>query len=382
MRDSQQANYFKLGVFVILGLALLAAALVVLGLGQLLQKRVVMETYLDESISGLDIGSVVRYRGVQIGNVKEISFVHTTYPNSVQEGARFVLIRFTVDPEALGAQYKGDIGRVLEREVERGLRARIKAKSITGTSFLEVDYMKPERITPIAVSWKPQHYYLPSVPSTISRFSESLEKILARLEATRFDVLSEDLHDLLATLNTQVKAVDMKGLKTEFSQLIQDADQEIKSLHLQKVHEEMLALLKEVAATNEALRNRIEGDAMTRTLEDAALAMEGARHMVESNQEKVAGILGDLESGAQAVNRLATEMDKVSQSGQIPEMATRLNATIRRMDDLLAREQGNIGELLENLKEMSRDLKALVRDAKRQPSAFFFGEGPERGEEP
>ena len=64
---SQRANYFKLGLFVIGAIVAGILVLIVIGTGRVLQKRVTIETYFNESVQGLDIGSKMKYRGVEVG---------------------------------------------------------------------------------------------------------------------------------------------------------------------------------------------------------------------------------------------------------------------------------------------------------------------------
>ena len=66
---TQKTNYFKLGLFVILAFALTAAMLIALGAGQFLKTETLAETYFNESVQGLNIGSEVKYKGVIIGAV-------------------------------------------------------------------------------------------------------------------------------------------------------------------------------------------------------------------------------------------------------------------------------------------------------------------------
>ena len=66
---SSRANHFKLGLFVITGLVAGLAALVFLGANRLVHEPTLIETYLDQSVQGLDVGSKVKYRGVTIGSV-------------------------------------------------------------------------------------------------------------------------------------------------------------------------------------------------------------------------------------------------------------------------------------------------------------------------
>src|SRR3954469_21039526 len=97
-RMSAQANFFKLGLFVIAGTVALVLLLLVLGSGRWFQSKVVVETYFNESVQGLDVGSKVKCRGVNVGEVTRISFTYTKYQldRPPDERLRYVLVEATV----------------------------------------------------------------------------------------------------------------------------------------------------------------------------------------------------------------------------------------------------------------------------------------------
>src|SRR4030042_4168189 len=94
---SVRPSYFKIGLFVIVGGLLILAAVVVLGSGLLRQEKAYFETYFDESISGLSVGSPVEFRGVRIGLVEKISFIRDEYdvlgpPSAISKYEHYVIV--------------------------------------------------------------------------------------------------------------------------------------------------------------------------------------------------------------------------------------------------------------------------------------------------
>jgi len=89
---SLRANYFKLGLFVIGAVICAVVILLVVGSGRWFTPKLTIESYFDESVQGLDIGSKLKYRGVVIGDVTLISFTHIRYQldKPISERARFV----------------------------------------------------------------------------------------------------------------------------------------------------------------------------------------------------------------------------------------------------------------------------------------------------
>ncbi len=122
-----KANYFKLGLFVIGAIVAGAIVLVVIGSGRWFQPKLTIETYFNESVQGLDLGSKLKYRGVAIGEVTKIGFTYNKYQldRPMVERARYVLVEAQIEPRLLGGRAAaGDITnpKNAQAEIERGLR--------------------------------------------------------------------------------------------------------------------------------------------------------------------------------------------------------------------------------------------------------------------
>ena len=63
---SAEARYFRVGLFVFVGLAAIAGTALVLGGRSFFAEKVTFETYFEESVQGLEVGSPVKLRGVGI----------------------------------------------------------------------------------------------------------------------------------------------------------------------------------------------------------------------------------------------------------------------------------------------------------------------------
>ena len=182
---SQKANYFKLGLFVIGAIAAGIVVLIIIGSGRWFQKRVTIETYFNESVQGLDIGSKLKYRGVAIGEVTRIGFTYNNYQldRPMAERARFVMVEAQLQSRALGGRAgAGDLTtpEAAGQEVERGLRVRLAPLGITGTSYLEVDYIDPPP-SMLAIDWTPSNIYIPSTRSTVTALVNAASEIMEHL---------------------------------------------------------------------------------------------------------------------------------------------------------------------------------------------------------
>ena len=74
--------------------------------------------------------------------------------------------------------------------IRQGLRARVKAKGITGTSILSLEYVNPADNPPVQVPWTPKHTYIPSAPGEFGELLASVEKTLHNVESLDFNALN------------------------------------------------------------------------------------------------------------------------------------------------------------------------------------------------
>ena len=162
---SLRANYFKLGLFVIGAVVSAVVLLIIIGSGRIFQQKITIETYFNESVQGLDTGSKVKYRGVVIGEVTKISFTYVKYQQDkpMSERLRYVLVEAQLEPKLLGGRAASDITATagMLAEVERGLRVRSAPQGITGTNYIEIDYVEPPPAL-LPIDWTPDNVYIPS----------------------------------------------------------------------------------------------------------------------------------------------------------------------------------------------------------------------------
>jgi len=366
---SAKANYFKIGLFVIAAAAIGILGLVLLGSGRFLHKRVTAETYINESVQGLDIGSAVRYRGVQIGNVTDMDFVHNLYPAESKLGIRYVLVRMTLDPSAFGKSYGKQIEPFLRNEISRGLRVRMSAQGLTGISYLEVDYVDPEINPPLAISWKPMYYYIPSATSTITRMSESIETILRKLASTQFETVAQEMHTLLITMQKEIQDAKLADIHDEITAFLHKTSGEVADAKLGKLHDEMSALLKGLGETNLALQKVVQDPRIDEIL-------SGTHDLVSSKDGEAAKLLTDLMTASRKIGTTLDNLNAVVQSKEVSESLGHLKSSLERLDLILSSQQQSIDTIFENVSRASEDFKALVREARRDPSGFLFGEPP------
>ena len=220
-----EAHYFRVGLFVLAGIVLSVATVIFVGGGRLFDRPVVIETVFEESVQGLDVGAPVKLRGVRLGSVRWIGFVGDEYhlaPVDSKDRNR-VLVRMEIS-ERGGGETREERLRRLEQMVERGLRLRLTPLGITGVSFIEADFVDPERFPEDPISWEPVVIYVPSAPSTIAQITSAAERLMTRIDALDVEGLLTNFDTLLVNVNRAVETTDVATVQRSLSTLLADLE--------------------------------------------------------------------------------------------------------------------------------------------------------------
>jgi hypothetical protein len=185
MANDNEANFAKIGVFILAGVALIAGTLVYLGGAGGEKREYLVETYFSNDVSGLDVGSAVNFRGVRVGAVKDISFIGAEYDNVSPQHARNIYVLMALDSKLCRMTADDSPVRFVKRLLEQGLHATVTASGITGLSRIEMNFPKTE-VVDEKISWHPRHLLIPPAPSILESATESAAKILRQLNKMDF----------------------------------------------------------------------------------------------------------------------------------------------------------------------------------------------------
>ncbi|MCB1191884.1 MAG: MCE family protein [Leptospiraceae bacterium] len=223
----KKSNYFKIGLFVISSLVVLVVFTVLLGVSSFFEKTLKIETYFDESVQGLDVGSPVKYRGVTIGSVKRISFVSDLYKlkqNKNYHHGKYVYVLMSIKG-LFNSALDANIESALNEMISNGLRVKLTTKGLTGTSFLEMDYVDKESNKPLEISWKPESIYVPSTQSTFTKIGASVDEFIKKLESANLEELALHIDELVVTINQAIKEANVSNLTKSGSSFVDELRQ-------------------------------------------------------------------------------------------------------------------------------------------------------------
>ena len=342
-----KAKYFKLGVFVIIAIILAFIGVIVLGAGSLFRKEIPVETYFNQSVQGLDVGSPIKFRGIEIGKVTQITIALAEYHTDMH----YVLVKSSLYQEMFMRRTNAQIGEEVNKQVKNGLRVRLAYQGITGAAFLEVDYLDPERYQPLPIDWSPQNIYIPSAPSVITQLSESLTRIMRSLESFNVQGLSTRLERTLDTMVAVMEGADLSDV-TDEAQL----------------------LLAELRDTNKKINKLAAALGNDSTLEGLSDTVNSAGRLIKNTEKPLADTLASLNRAAASLSRLSQQLE--SSPNGLPQTLAQLRVTLKRVDRLISAPQRDLEEALADIRAASGDLRELTENARRNPSQILFGKPP------
>ncbi len=357
---TQNANYFKLGLFVILAFCLGAGFLIVFGAGEFLKKEILAESCFDESVQGLDVGSEVKYKGVRIGTVKTI----TTPAKVYQVPSQCVLVVFALDPAAFPAIDGQDPKKAVKAAVDKGLTVYLSFKGITGAAFLETDYL-PGTADNTDLAWTPKHLHIPSRKSSIKRMGDAVNLILDNL--TEFNVMgmTRNLEQLLETLNRKTAEFDLAGISAQSS-----------------------AMMAEIQNTSRLLSDTVGSPEFRRMIQDAEGSFSGIRTLVTDIRDPMTQTLEDLRHTAASTRRLTRNLEESTDnritelSRQVDGLMESLNQTMAMLENLVWLNSETINRTINNFEHTSENLKQMSLELRRYPARLLLERPPRPTEEP
>lgn len=317
---------FRLGAFVLAGAIGIVALLIFLS-GGLFRGGQTYETYFTQSVQGLGVGTAVKYHGVQVGEISTIGLVITTYPASLSKlkedpQYRQVIVRFNLDLKKLGNKVN------MAQAVDAGLRAQIKPQGITGLSYLDLSFVSPEDNPAPAIPWKPEYPVIPSIPSALAQVQDAAVKVFASLSKVDVAQLSENLNNLLGTLDQQ--------------------------LNNGQAHQ---------------------------VIDNAATLITNLNHVLEQSKlPQTTASIRTLTDGAQTrqlltqLNQTTAQLAKVS--AQLPALVAASQQTVMRADETTADVQAQLAPVLQSMRATMDNLRDLSANLSANPGQVLRGAPP------
>jgi paraquat-inducible protein B len=224
-----------IGAFVVGSFALLIAAVVVVGAGNLLRKPQRFICLFRGDLNGLKVGAPVKVRGVQIGSVEQIMLVLQPSDGQLRPEVKGLRLPVIVDlDESLVKSYGGS-GAVFgqagfDSMIARGLRAQLNVESLlTGLLYIDLDiHDTPPDFAIVPGSGLFRE--IPTVPTQFEKIQEQATTALARFDKIDFEALARSITKAAESVQGLASSPNVKATIDELKETTENLNKAVTSV--------------------------------------------------------------------------------------------------------------------------------------------------------
>lgn len=204
-------RYWRLGSFVLVGIVALAGIGVWLMAAGLGTSSVSYVTYFSGNVGGLQSGSKIDFRGVQVGQVGTVEIAPKGRRIVVHAGLwKSKLKRLEIDPDG---------------EIPPAMRFRLASSGLTGGMQMEVAFVDPSKTPAPELGFQPPDHYVPADESGYASITDAVQGVAADLGGA-----GKDLRSLIGELRSTVRNADLASVSLRAQSLLTDAEPAVQAV--------------------------------------------------------------------------------------------------------------------------------------------------------
>ncbi len=319
---------FAVGLFVLMGAVIVAAAFIWLGMSRYLEEGKYYVAYFDESVQGLNNDSAVKYRGVSIGRVESIGV-------APDENLIEVVLRI-------------ESGMTLTNN----MAAKLKSVGITGIVFIEIDRKKEDALDRgPQIRFPAKHPIVATEPSEMKLFVAGINDLMDQFKQMNVGGLAEKMRTILDRINTTIEDAQIKNISTD----IRLSLQKIEAILDTRKWDKVLASVNSATTSFKAFSDK--SDQAVSDFEKVAVNLNG---LLSENRLKIGQLVNSLNQTIRDADTFFAEGKDFLEDGE---------HKISNLEPLLALT-------LSNLESASASLTGLVELLSEQPSKLIFSTPP------
>lgn len=211
---SRRASPRAIGIFVIAGIGLAVASVLLFGSGRLFNTTYPFVAFFESNVGGLGPGSAVKFRGVNVGTVEGVYLGLAEIPQEFENNR--IPVIFNIDADLIaGRGAVLDLGNPATIDTlinVRGMSASLATESlVTGRQYVALD-MSPDRERHFVGTAGSDHIEVPTVRTGFEEIQSNLQDLIADVSDLDLDGLFEDVRGVVQGLRDQVEGGDLAGL--------------------------------------------------------------------------------------------------------------------------------------------------------------------------
>ena len=375
---SKMANKSLIGAFVIGAIALAVISVIIFGSGKFFRKQLEFIMYFQGSIKGLSVGSPVIFRGVKIGEVKDITL--RVRPSDL---SFFIPVILEIDPSRI--QTEGTLAKPYENiqtMIDKGLRGQLQSQSfVTGQLAVGIDFYpdKPAKL----IGLDKKYHEIPTVPTPIEELQKTIqdlnpkelaEKVKSTLDGIERAVNSPEIQKTLKSVSAAAEEarVMVKNVNGQITPLASNLNETVKDAQklVQNLDRQMTTLLPSIEGTMNDAQKLVQHvdtriDPMAANAEEA---MKGINSLVNKD---VKNLVGNLDQGvAKVVPELAKSLETLRGTLQEAQGALRsVGGSAGAQSPLMYQ----LTQTLEELANAAQSLRSMADYLEQHPEALIRG---------
>lgn len=336
---SKEVNKIAIGGFVVGGIGLAVLALLVFGSGKFFQRKSMHVLFFDGSVKGLSVGAPVKFRGVDIGEVKKIKL--TINPNNLEF---YVPVYVQIFPNRISILGGKKVEAIDNRKVinelvnEMGLRAQLQMQSLlTGQLFINYDFYPDTPIRKVGLEEK--IYEVPTIPTALQMLTETLQEIINNIRQVNLREMAQDIAQAAKGANKLMNSAELSDAVANLNLALQEAQRFIRNTE---------NLVGKVSRKVDSAADSFQS------------TMNDTRNMVNNIDSRIYPLASDIE------NTLAAVRSSFEEAQSLLVEAQKLvsgNSKLRQ----------EIRITLESMSDASRSVEELAEYLQRHPESIITG---------
>jgi paraquat-inducible protein B len=341
---SKPANKTLIGAFVLGAVVLGVAAIVLFGSGRFFRDADEWVAFFPGSVRGLNVGSPVVFRGVQVGQVTDIIVNFDTAELSVN-----IPVLFETDPERfrdVGDRVITDEKEMYTALVKQGLRAQLQLTSlITGQLAINMDFF-------------------PNTPVKLFGVENAQlgDDVRDWMEIPTISTTLQDLGHALAEIDFKDMADDFKRAMDGIAELVGSAELQTSVSELKETLIAVKTLARDLNAKFVPLASSID-----QTLTDIRAGVGDARQFLAHIDDKTTPLMSKIQN--------------TTESAQIAlEQANQTLKSLRQVAEEGSQLRYEVSATLREISAASRSVRVLSDFIEQHPDALLRGRVKRTGE--
>jgi paraquat-inducible protein B len=328
---SKRTSPALIGAFVVGALALVVIAVILFGSGRLFRQTKQFVLFFPGEVNGLRVAAPVKFRGVEIGAVKEILL-------QLEPDMKIQRIPVIIEIDLKKITSRGASGAALQDPkaskalIDEGLRAQLRTESfVTGVLYVGLDFF-PEIPAKYVQPAGSKYEEIPTVPTALEQAQDAASRIIAKLEE-----------------------IDFKGLMNSTKAALEGIDQLVNS---------------------PALKASLRG--LEQSMPKLQEALTGVHQMTASIDTNVGALSANFQQTSDAAREAMLEASTaLKQTTEAMKEADAALTNVRAISDPDSTTFYEISRSLREVSAAARSLRLLSNYLERNPRALIFGK-PEK----